>query len=107
MTGQRSGLVACFCEINPKISWKHCMIHKNSFVAKKNAPDLHETLNICANVVNFIKSCALNFLVLRKMCEEMESTHAQLLLHTEVPWLSRRRVLSRLFEFKDEVKCFL
>jgi hypothetical protein len=37
----------------------------------------------------------------------MGSDHIQLLLHTEVRWLSRGRMLSRLFELHSEVQLFL
>lgn len=36
----------------------------------------------------------------------MDSEHYQLLLHSEIRWLSRGKVLSRLFELKDEVRLF-
>jgi transposase-like protein len=75
MTGQKSGLVARIREINPKITWQHCIIHRESLVAKKITPDLHETLNIAVKVVNLIKSRALNSRLLKKMCEEVGSTH--------------------------------
>ena len=39
------------------------------------------------------------------LCEDMESLHTSLLLHTEVRWLSRGRTLTRLFE--PEVRIFL
>ena len=41
------------------------------------------------------------------MCEEMGANHTQLLLHSEVRWLSRGRVLTRLFEMRHEVCTFL
>ncbi|GLV36007.1 hypothetical protein CBL_21388 [Carabus blaptoides fortunei] len=37
----------------------------------------------------------------------MESEHEHLLLHAEVRWLSRGRVLKRLFELREEVQSFL
>ena len=41
------------------------------------------------------------------LCEDMESLHTSLLLHTEVRWLSRGKTLTRLFEMKTEVRIFL
>lgn len=37
----------------------------------------------------------------------MGSDHNQLLLHTEIHWLSRGRILQRFFELRDEAHFFL
>ena len=57
--------------------------------------------------MNYIKSHLLNSRLYGIICEEMGSGHKQLLILCEVLWLSRGRVLNRLFELKDEVKLFL
>ncbi|KAL4113318.1 hypothetical protein QTP88_016965 [Uroleucon formosanum] len=57
--------------------------------------------------VNFIKSRPLKTRLFKKLYEEMGSDHQNLLLHTEIRWLSRGKVLRRLFELRDEVKIFL
>lgn len=46
--------------------------------------------------VNLIKSRPLQSHLFAILCEEVGSDHRQLLLHTEVQWLSRGKVLTRL-----------
>jgi hypothetical protein len=41
------------------------------------------------------------------LCNEMGSDHEHLLLHSEIRWLSRGKVLTRLFQLRDEVRLFL
>ncbi len=64
-------------------------------------------LNQSVKIINLIKSRLLNSRLFGVFCQEMGSGHEQLLLHTEVRWLSRGRVLQRLYELREDVKCFL
>ncbi|KAE8298778.1 Zinc finger BED domain-containing protein 5 Transposon-derived Buster1 transposase-like protein [Larimichthys crocea] len=41
------------------------------------------------------------------LCEEMGSDHTAVLFHSESRWLSRGKVLSRVFELRDEIRIFL
>ena len=58
-------------------------------------------------VVNFIKANPLNSRLFSVLCEEMGSAHKQLLLYSQVRWLSRSKVLTRIIEFCDEIRLFL
>jgi hypothetical protein len=58
-------------------------------------------------VVNFVKARPLNSLLFAVLCEGMRADHKPLLLHSEVRWLSRRKVLKRLVELKEKVHRFL
>lgn len=68
--------------------------------------NLNTVLDKSVKVVNFIKSRALNSRLFSIICNEMGSEHKKLLLHTDVRWLSRGNVLSRLFELRAEVQMF-
>ena len=50
-----------------------------------------------------MKSRPLNIRILASLCDEMGSDHKQLLLRTEVRWMSRDKVLNRLYELREEV----
>jgi hypothetical protein len=107
MMGKNKGLMAKVREVSPGIQWNHCIIHKQVLASKNMSNDLNLVLDIVVKSVNFIKSSALNTRLFRILCDEMGSEHKNLLMHTEVRWLSRGKVLQRLFELRDEVFVFL
>ena len=59
--------------------------------------------------VNYIKCSAKGKSagVFQKLCEEMDSENVTVLLHTEVRWLSRGKVLTRVFKLRREISVFL
>ena len=57
--------------------------------------------------MNMIRGHALNQRLFQSFCEEVGKEHTVLLYHTEVKCLSRGRVLSRLFELRDEIQQFV
>ncbi|XP_008178224.1 protein FAM200B-like [Acyrthosiphon pisum] len=85
LTGSKKGFRAKVNEISPSILFTHCMIHREALASKN-----------------------LNHLSTKtRICNEMESDHTKLLLHTEVRWLSRGKILLRIVELKDEIRIFL
>ncbi len=74
---------------------------------KKMPDELKSVLHSAVKTVNFIKARPMHSRLFRVLCDEMGSEHVQLLLHTEVRWLSRGKVLSRLLELHREVQVFL
>lgn len=106
MSGCFIGLRALVKEVAPHVTWTHCCIHRQSLACKNLPTDLKLVLDDAVKIVNFIKKQALNSRIFKCLCEEMDSLHLNLLYHTEVRWLSRGKVLSRLFELRNEVQLF-
>ena len=102
-----TGFWGCFKREVPQCSFIHCMLHKQALAAKNLQPELHETLNLVIQVVNFVKSSPLNERILRKLCEDSEAEHDALLFHTEVRWLSRGKTLERVYSIYDQLCEFL
>ena len=107
MLGNRSGFAALLRKEIPNLKSTHCFLHRHALAAKTLPLKLKKALQICVKVVNTIRGRALNHRLFRLFCEELGKEHTVLLYHTEVRWLSRGRVLSRLFELRDEIKEFL
>ena len=102
--GNRSGFAALLRKEIPNLKSTHCFLHRHSLAAKTLPLKLKKALQICVKVVNTIRGRALNH---RLFCKELGKEHTMLLYYTKVRWLSRGRVLSRLFELRDEIKEFL
>lgn len=108
MTGKHSGVTTKIKEVGASdIILTHCVIHREHLAAKKMSSTLNVILNQSIRIINYIKANALNSRLFSVLCNEMGSGHENLLLHTEVRWLSRGRVLNRLYELRQEVESFL
>jgi hypothetical protein len=54
-------------------------------------------------IVNLIKQKAVHFRMFKKLCDNLDKQHINLLLYTEILWLSRGGVLNRVVELKGEL----
>lgn len=107
MTGRKSGVIAQIKTVNPKIMATHWMLHRQALASKSMGPDLHSVLNTAVTAVNCVKSRALQSRLFGQLCREMDAGHDTLLYHTEVRWLSRGKVLQRVFELRSEMSVFM
>ena len=107
MTGRHGGVVSRIQSVAPNAVFTHCSIHRETLAAKTLQFSFKAVLDNAIKVVNLIKARALNSRMFTIMCNDMGAEHDQLLLHTEVQWLSRGKVLFRLFELRAEVCLFL
>ena len=89
------------------LSLKHYFLHRRVFVSKTLRPDLIPVLNDVVSMVNFVKIRPVKSCFFALLCEKMGSEHATLLLHTDVSWLSRGKVLARVYELREVHKEFL
>ncbi|XP_072378039.1 zinc finger BED domain-containing protein 5-like [Diabrotica undecimpunctata] len=107
MTGRFGGVATKVKSVAKNCTFMHCSIHRQALAVKRMPEQFKNVLQDAIKVVNFIKSRALNSRLFSNLCSEMGSDHIQLLLHTEVKWLSRGKMLKRLFQLRSEVQLFL
>ena len=103
MLGNRSGFRARVKAVNPNTKHIHCIIHRYALAAKTLPPELKATLENVIHMVNCIKSSALNTRLFRLLCQEFNDDQEALLFHTEVRWLSRGNMLSRVNSLRNEM----
>ncbi|KAM4560543.1 zinc finger BED domain-containing protein 5-like [Odontesthes bonariensis] len=105
MMGKNKGFNSRLKEKAPHCLVFHCMIHRQALAGKHLCEDLNATLKTVVKIVNFIKARPVNKRIFAQLCED--EAHQTLLLHTEVRWLSRGRVLVRFMELKNQIREFL
>ncbi len=104
MIGSVQGFVSRVKEKNPdQVITTHCFLHREVLVSKTIGDDLKQVLDITVNMVNFIKQRPLKSRLFARLCENMQKDHVTLLLHTEARWISRGKVLTRIFELRQEL----
>jgi hypothetical protein len=81
----------------------HCFLHIDVLISKSGILEIQKLLDEAIKMVNYIKSKPLQSRLLSALCSAMEAAHTQLLLHTEVRWLSGGPVISRFCELREEL----
>ncbi|XP_077763998.1 protein FAM200A [Canis aureus] len=108
MTGKHSRVIEKLLEVTHNSAlWHHCFIHREALVSKEIPPSLMVVLKNAVKIVNFIKGSSSNGQLLEILCSEIGVNHTHLLFHTEVRWLSQGKVLSRVYELRNEIYIFL
>ena len=115
MTGSINGVVKKIKEPSPKCVSIHCILHREALVAKEMKRGDHgesdttfaKLLQEVVGIVNFVRSHSKKCKIFAKLCEEMDASFTKLLLHAEVRWLSRGKVLRQFFLLRKEMGEFL
>ncbi|KAK4319476.1 hypothetical protein Pmani_009579 [Petrolisthes manimaculis] len=107
MVGRYRGFASLLKEKVPDVRTVHCVLNRQHLVAKKLSGELHDALKVCIRAVNKIKAHPLNSRLSALLCDENDDMFNQLLLHTEVRWLSRGHSLQRLVDLYDSTVQFL
>jgi hypothetical protein len=103
MVGSIKGFITLAKQININIIHTHCFLHREALISKTLPQELKSVLDQTITMVNYIKSRPLKSRLFKQLCNAMDAKHESLLLHTEVRWLSRGKVLMRVFELKEEL----
>ena len=106
MLGCRSGFQRLVINASPKVIGTHCMIHRQVLATQTLPHEFQEIMKNVVSAVNFVKASALNSRLFSKLCSELDASNNVLLFHTDVRWLSRGKVLKRVFDLRDELKTF-
>ena len=107
MIGDKSGFKGLVASVAPRVSFTHCMIYRFALAMKTLPSGLQEVFQDVVKIVNHISVNATRSRLFAGFCEEVGSDYKVLLLHTEVRWLSRGKVLNRLLQLREEAAIFL
>ena len=83
----------------------HCIIHQKARCGK--SLNLQHDMLPVVKCVNKIRARALNRRKFEEYCEMLDLEYGDLVLHCEVCWLSRGKVLNRFWKLKNTVHDFL
>ncbi|KAJ3583706.1 hypothetical protein NHX12_015820 [Muraenolepis orangiensis] len=107
MLGRKSGFGALVKADAPHIIVTHCVLHRHALATKILPPKLAEVLQIVVESVNYVRNSATKHRIFNELCKEMGSEIEVLLYHCNVRWLSRGKVLYRVFAMHVELALFL
>uniref|UniRef100_H3AE60 DUF4371 domain-containing protein n=1 Tax=Latimeria chalumnae TaxID=7897 RepID=H3AE60_LATCH len=107
MTGKHRGLVAEMTKEQLNLLTFHCIVHQQALCSKLGDGHMKGVMDKVVKVVNFIHARPLLHRRFVSLLQEIDSSYGDILLHTEVRWLSRGKVLQRFVALLPEIVWFL
>lgn len=108
MVGKNKGFVAPVHEHEKKpILSFYCILHQEPLCAQMSIEQLGQVMSLVIQVVNFIIARVLNDRQFKALLDEVGNNYPGLLLHSNVHWLSRGKVLSCFAACLSEIRTFL
>ena len=107
MTGKTKGFVS-LCHANeafPIFFHYHCIIHQQALCAK--LLNFDSVMKKVIKIINSIRAHPLHRRLFKDMQEQLKQRNTDLLLHTEVRWLSKGAALDRFWELLPQIREFL
>ena len=84
----------------------HCIIHQENLASTILSKTFDHVMSIVIKIINTIKSKGLTHRQFIEFLETIESEYGDLIYFSAVRWLSRGKMLRRLWDLLDEVKVF-
>ena len=107
MVGNTNGAATLLKNDCPRLLTFHCIIH-NSVLCSKLKGEFVERMNTIIRLVNFLRAkSAKQHRELKTFLEEHEAAFHDVPLHTAVRWLSKGKVLSRVWSIRQAICTFL
>jgi len=113
MVGKHKGLISFIKQKDPDCQFLHCMLHREALVAKKltsKDSEEHTLVKVSSDVVKIINEIRTKPTVSREFtefCQKSLADQQTLILHSEVRFLSRGKVLQRFIVLKKAIEDFL
>jgi len=107
MLGRNSSFGALVKADAPHVIVTHCVLHRHALASKTLPPELADVLKIVVETVNYVRSSTLNHRIFKELCNKIGSEFEVLLYHSNVRWLSQRKVLRCVFALHVELALFL
>ena len=107
MVGENRGFVVLlFKHENRPILNFHCILHQEALRAQLCGKQLHEVMVLIISAVNLIVARDLNDRQFKALLDEVGNNYPGLLLHSNVRWLSRGKVISGFVACLSEIQTF-
>lgn len=91
MVSKNWGLVSTIENVAPKTNALHCLIHQNVLCAILSG-DLKHVMDKTVKIINLIRgNSSKQHHLFHKFVLESQATHGDLLLHTDMRWLSKAK----------------